>query len=144
LAEATGMAALADDSGLEVEALGGRPGVYSSRYGEDDSRRIERLLAELAAVPDDRRSARFVCVIALVYQGQVEGLWEGECQGIILRQPRGEAGFGYDPVFYYPPLDCTFAEMSTEQKNRVSHRGRALQAMLEVLRDGHLLGRSLR
>ncbi len=144
LTERTGMAALADDSGLQVDALGGRPGVYSSRYGSDDRQRIEKLLAELADVPDERRGACFVCVIAIAYQGQVVGVWEGECQGVILREPRGNRGFGYDPIFYYPPLHCTFAEMSTEQKNEVSHRGRALQAMLEALRGGHLLGRLLR
>ena len=144
LAERTGLAALADDSGLQVDALGGRPGVYSSRYGGDDRQRIEKLLAELADVPDERRGACFVCVIAIACQGQVVGLWEGECIGVILREPRGNAGFGYDPIFHYPPLGRTFAEISTEQKNEVSHRGRALQAMLEALRGGDLLGHPLR
>ncbi len=135
VARHTGVAALADDSGLQVDALDGRPGVHSSRYGDSDRQRIERLLAELTGVPDERRSARFVCVIVAAYQDGILGCWEGRCEGYIAHEPHGTAGFGYDPIFIYPPFGCTFAEVSTEEKNAVSHRGRALQAMIADLPD---------
>ncbi len=121
--------ALADDSGLVVEALDGRPGVHSSRYGQTDQERIERLLAELMDVPPERRVARFVCVLALAHGDDIIGMWEGVAEGIITAEPHGASGFGYDPVFYYPPLGLTFAEMLPDQKNSVSHRGHALRAM---------------
>jgi XTP/dITP diphosphohydrolase len=129
VSDASGLAALADDSGLEVDALGGRPGVFSSRYGRDDGERVSKLLDELAGVPDEQRSARFVCVIALAYRGKVLGMWEGQCEGMISRECRGSNGFGYDPVFYYPEHGCTLAEMSAKDKNEISHRGRALRAL---------------
>ena len=129
VAKVCGLPALADDSGLEVDALGGRPGVYSSRYGSDDGERTRKLLAELAQVPDEQREARFVCVIAVAYRGKVLGTWEGQCEGVISRERRGVEGFGYDPVFYYPERGCTLAEMSAEEKNEISHRGRALRAL---------------
>ncbi len=129
VAEACGLPALADDSGLEVDALGGRPGVYSSRYGENDEERIGKLLGELGEVADEQRSARFVCVIAVAYRGKVLGVWDGQCKGVISRECRGVEGFGYDPVFYYAERGCTLAEMSADEKNEISHRGRALRAL---------------
>ena len=125
---------VADDSGIEVDALDGRPGIFSARYtGPDgnDQTNNARVLSELAQVPQDKRTATFRCVIALASPGQLELLVEGESKGIILETPRGSNGFGYDPVFLYPPLGRTFAELDGEAKNRVSHRGRAL-AKLKV------------
>jgi XTP/dITP diphosphohydrolase len=130
VARATGHLALADDSGLMVDALGGAPGVRSSRFAGEaatDADRVARLLREMEGVPDLRRTARFVCALVLAGpQGQV-GCWEGRAEGRILTRPRGSGGFGYDPVFYYPPARMTFAEMTPDRKNRVSHRARALQ-----------------
>lgn len=129
VAHHSGLPALADDSGLVVEALDGRPGVHSSRYGQTDRERIDRLLAELVDVPTERRVAHFVCVLALAHGDDIIGMWEGVTEGIITTEPHGASGFGYDPVFYYPPLGLTFAEMLPDQKNSVSHRGHALRAM---------------
>jgi XTP/dITP diphosphohydrolase len=130
VARATGHLALADDSGLMVDALSGAPGVRSSRFAGEaatDADRIARLLREMEDVPDSRRTARFVCALVLAGpQGQV-GCWEGRAEGRILTRPRGSSGFGYDPVFYYPPARMTFAEMTPDRKNQVSHRARALQ-----------------
>ena len=132
---------LADDSGLEVEALGGQPGVLSARYAgknASDSERIDYLLSRLEGVAWEKRQARFRCVIAIATpDGQVE-LCSGDCQGIITLKPRGEQGFGYDPVFYLPELGKTMAELPLEVKNQLSHRGRAArkaQRVLERLRE---------
>lgn len=125
---ATGAWALGDDSGLEVEALGGLPGVRSARYGGpglDDAGRCELLLKELRDVPDERRGARFRCVIAIVDPGGREWVVEGVAEGTITREPRGTGGFGYDPLFYFPPLGQTFGQLSDAAKSEVSHRGRA-------------------
>lgn len=127
---------MADDSGLVVPALGGAPGVHSARYaGADasDSARIARLLAEFRAhnVPD--RNTRFICVIAIAERGRVLAVVSGFVAGEILNEPRGSHGFGYDPVFFYAPLGKTFAELSREQKNRVSHRGQAFRKALAFL-----------
>ncbi len=133
---ATGLRTIADDSGLEVDALGGAPGVYSARYGGpglDDAGRVARLLSELRDVPDDRRTARFRCVIALVAPDGRERVVEGTVDGVIARAPRGAGGFGYDPVFVYPPLGRTFAELTREEKSRVDHRGAAVRALARVL-----------
>jgi XTP/dITP diphosphohydrolase len=127
---------LADDSGLEVEALGGAPGVYSARYAGNnatDRQRYEKLLAELREIPPAERTARFRCVIALVLPDGTEEITEGECEGVIIDTPRGEHGFGYDPVFYMPALGKTMAELPPELKNRVSHRARALMRMKPIL-----------
>jgi XTP/dITP diphosphohydrolase len=127
---------LADDSGLEVEALGGAPGVYSARYAGNnatDRQRYEKLLAELRGIPPAERTARFRCVIALVLPDGTEEITEGECEGVIIDTPRGEHGFGYDPVFYMPALGKTMAELPPELKNRVSHRARALMRMKPIL-----------
>ena len=135
--KATGLPALADDSGIAVDALGGAPGVYSARYGFDDSLddwgRLQLLLKNTEQVPDGQRQAQFVCVITMVTpEGECIQV-RGEIQGELLRQPRGENGFGYDPIFYYPPLGKTAAELSPQEKNRVSHRAVALQLLNEKL-----------
>lgn len=138
-ASRTGVPSLADDSGLEVEALGGAPGVISSRYGGregDDAANIARLLREMEGVPEERRGARFVCVLVLAHP---DGRWvslEGTCPGRIAEAPRGKRGFGYDPVFIPEGLDRTMAQLSLEEKNSLSHRGRALRALSEMLRRG--------
>jgi XTP/dITP diphosphohydrolase len=122
--------ALADDSGLEVDALGGAPGVYSSRYaGENVTYRdnYEKLLRELTGVPREKRTARFRCVIAVAWSPEEIQTVEGAAEGIIAADVVGDKGFGYDPVFFYPPLGKRFSEMTLDEKNRVSHRGLALQ-----------------
>ena len=128
--------ALADDSGLEVDALGGEPGRLSARYageGASDRDRVNYLLSRLKGVPWEERSARFRCVIAIATPiGQVE-FCSGECRGSITFEPRGEQGFGYDPVFYLPELDKTMAELPLETKNQVSHRGQAARKVSQVL-----------
>lgn len=129
----TGLPALADDSGLVVDALDGRPGVYSSRYGTSDANRIARLLREMAEVPDEKRTARFECAIALADETEIIGQTSGTLEGFISHEERGEHGFGYDPVFVATELGCHLAEAEPETKNRVSHRGRALQQMLPLL-----------
>ena len=136
----TGEWSLGDDSGLEVDALGGAPGLHSARYGGpglDDAGRRALLLDALRDVPDDRRTARFRCVIAIVDPAGREWVVEGVAEGAITREPRGEGGFGYDPLFYYPPLGHTFAELSDAEKSDVSHRGRAAAEARRVLtREG--------
>lgn len=132
----TGLPALADDSGLMVDALGGAPGVYSARYaGEehDDKKNNALLLKNLEGKP---RDAKFCSVIALSYPDGRELTAEGSVRGVILEEERGTGGFGYDPLFFSPELGKTFAEATPEQKNSVSHRSRALRAMLELLSSG--------
>jgi XTP/dITP diphosphohydrolase len=137
LAAESQLLALADDSGLEVDALGGEPGRLSARYageGASDRDRIDHLLARLKEVPRERRTARFRCVIAIATpDGEVE-LFSGECPGFITFAPRGEQGFGYDPVFYLPQMDKTMAELPLEVKNQVSHRGKATRQVYPWLR----------
>jgi XTP/dITP diphosphohydrolase len=142
LAAATGMVTLADDSGLCIDALDGRPGVHSARYaGVDasDAEKCARILQEMENVPDHRRTARFVCVMALVTPQGEQKLFRGVCDGTITRQPRGTSGFGYDPIFYFEEAGSTFAEMDRQSKNRVSHRGRALRGFAAYL-EGVLRG----
>ncbi|UFP93374.1 RdgB/HAM1 family non-canonical purine NTP pyrophosphatase [Gloeobacter morelensis] len=127
-AERTGEWSVGDDSGLAVDALGGAPGVYSARYGRNDGERISRLLAALAGQAD--RGARFICAIALAEPGRVLKEVEAECRGVILHAPRGNGGFGYDPIFLVPELDKTFAELDIVEKERHSHRGRAVRKLL--------------
>ena len=128
VARATGCWALADDSGLSVDALGGAPGVHSARYADSDSARIERLLQELRTAPN--RNAQFTAALALANPaGEVVLEVEGICPGTILEAPRGEGGFGYDPVFFVPEAGLTFAEMSHSQKAELGHRGRAFAAL---------------
>ena len=122
---------------LEVDALGGEPGVRTARYGGEglsDEERYLLLLEKLRGVPPERRTARFRCVIALVHPDGREVLLEGTCEGRISEEPRGQEGFGYDPVFFLPELNCTMAELPAEAKNRISHRARAARQAREVLR----------
>ncbi len=131
-----GEPALADDSGLAVDALGGRPGVHSARYAganATDADRINKLLGELKDVPDAERGASFHCALVLAWPGDGELTVEGLVQGRILHEPRGEHGFGYDPVFYVPSLDKSFAELTTEEKNKHSHRAKAAELLVEAL-----------
>ena len=137
--KATGLPALADDSGIAVDALNGEPGVYSARYGFDDTLddwgRLELLLKNTEHVPDGQRQAQFVCVITMVTPDGKTIQARGEIHGELTREPRGENGFGYDPIFYYPPLGMTTAEMSPEEKNGVSHRANALNGLYEKLKE---------
>ena len=132
----TGLTTIADDSGLEVNALSGAPGIYSARYGgpsATDGDRIVKLLGELEGIPTEARGARFVCAAAIVWKDG-ERVFEDEARGFVLAHPRGDGGFGYDPVFYYPPFDRTFAELKPEEKREVSHRGRAFQRLTAWLK----------
>ncbi len=130
----TRLPALADDSGLCVDALGGAPGVRSARYaGETDAARMERLLIELGDVPDGRRGAEFRCALCLALPSGSAIVEVGACRGEIAHRPRGENGFGYDPIFFIPELGKTMAELSSEEKGRVSHRGRAWARMMPYL-----------
>jgi len=136
LAAESRLMALADDSGLEVDALGGEPGPLSARYageGASDRDRIDYLLARLNGVPWEERTARFRCIIAIATPDGTMELCTGECPGLITFEPRGEYGFGYDPVFYLPGLDKTMAELPLEMKNQVSHRGQATRKAYQVL-----------
>jgi XTP/dITP diphosphohydrolase len=129
----------ADDSGLEVDALHGAPGVISARYAapagvsgnSSDEDNNAKLLRETSNVPDARRTARFVCVISVAKDGQEVAQFRGEAEGILLREARGHDGFGYDPLFYFPELDKTFAELAPEEKAKVSHRGEAFRRFLQ-------------
>jgi XTP/dITP diphosphohydrolase len=138
-ARCTGRPALSDDSGLEVDALGGRPGVLSARYAPDatsgnDPRNYQKLLNDLETVPDGSRTGRFVCCLALAHpDGTVRTFW-GRADGSIAREPRGDRGFGYDPVFVPEGFARTFAEMSAREKDALSHRGKALENLADFLR----------
>lgn len=128
------MLTMADDSGICVDALDGGPGVLSARYGPeglDDRSRYLHLLEEIKGVPDHNRQARFVCVICLAEPNGQALFFRGECEGIITREPQGEGGFGYDPIFYHEPSKKTFGQMSQEEKNKVSHRAEALKKLKE-------------
>lgn len=137
--KATGLPALADDSGIAVDALNGEPGIYSARYGFDESLddwgRLQLLLKNTEQVPDERRQAKFVCVITLVTPQQEIIQARGEVHGMLLRTPAGQGGFGYDPIFYYPPLGKSLAELTLEEKNQVSHRANALQVFYQKLKE---------
>jgi len=138
---APGEIVLADDSGLEVDALGGAPGVHSARYAADAPHLVEnntddhannaRLLRELRNVPAERRTGRFVCVIAAARDGRTLAVFDGQAEGMILGSPQGSNGFGYDPLFYFPQIQKTFAELTTEEKAGYSHRGTAFRKFLE-------------
>ena len=132
---------LADDSGLEVDALGGAPGVHSARYAADEPHNAEcntddeannaRVLRELRGVPEQKRTARFICVLAVARDGQTVHTFRGTAEGIILDAPRGVNGFGYDPLFFFPAIQKTFAQLDSEEKSRYSHRGAAFRRFLE-------------
>lgn len=135
---ASGLPVIADDSGLTVDALNGLPGVISARYAGEpstDEANNRKLLQELAGVPADRRDAAFVCVLAFVHPDGTEALFEGKIAGRILESSRGDGGFGYDPLLLIPDQNATMAELSVEQKNRISHRGQALRAFSAWLRE---------
>ncbi len=132
------IAAIADDSGLSVDALDGAPGVYSARYAGghgDDAANNALLLKNLAHLPVEQRTARFVCCIALVYPDGREMTVRGETEGLIIDDARGDGGFGYDPYFYYQPFGKTFSELTAEEKNAISHRGKAIAKLAEFLKD---------
>ncbi len=132
---------VADDSGLAVDALDGAPGVRSARYAgpsasdEDNNR---KLLAELRGVPKEKRTARYICVLALARQNRLLALFSDSCEGLILTEHRGRGGFGYDPLFYFPPLEKTLAEVSEAEKNLHSHRGKAFRKLLSSLKEPNL------
>ena len=135
---------LADDSGLEIDALGGAPGVHSARYAADEPHNAEcntddeannaRVLRELRGVPEQKRTARFICVLAAAHDGRTVHTFRGTAEGVILNGPRGQHGFGYDPLFYFPQIGKTFAELSAAEKAQYSHRGTAFRAFLEWYR----------
>lgn len=135
----TGLLTLADDSGLEVDALGGKPGVLTARYGGPGLSAADRyrlLLANMVDVPDGRRAARFRCAIAIAAaEGTILGTAEGACEGIVAHQPAGLAGFGYDPVFYLPEYGLTMAQLDPDEKHRISHRGRAITGIVPLLQN---------
>lgn len=135
----TGKDVIADDSGLEVDALGGAPGVYSARFGGEDSNDVRNnvlLLEKLSGVPEEQRTARFVSVVSVAYADGRELAVRGTVEGRIDVEAHGDNGFGYDPLFYYPEERCTFAQLNPEVKNRISHRSRALQALRDTLKKG--------
>ncbi|MGK2905601.1 MAG: XTP/dITP diphosphatase [Desulfuromonadales bacterium] len=136
IARAIGMPCLADDSGLVVAALQGRPGVYSARFagaGADDRSNNRKLLDEMTQVPEEQRQAAFCCTMALCLPGEPTRLFAGRVDGVILNQERGHGGFGYDPLFWLPEFDCSMAELPIDTKNRISHRGQALRQVVDYL-----------
>ena len=135
----TGYMSLADDSGLVVDALDGSPGVMSARFAPTTEARNNKLLDLMKDVPDEKRTARFVCALALAGPDGFEWTTTGVCEGIMTRKPYGKGGFGYDPVFYYEPLGKTFAEISREEKNTISHRGKALRDFQKAAMDEGIL-----
>lgn len=138
---AAGEIVLADDSGLEIDALGGAPGVHSARYAAEEPHKAEfnsddeennaRVIRELRGVPPEKRTGRFVCVIVAARDGKTLAVFRGTAEGIILDTPRGQNGFGYDPLFYFPAIQKTFAELTAQEKAGYSHRGKAFRAFLE-------------
>ena len=136
--KATGMIAIADDSGLVVDALDGRPGVYSARYagddaGDDDNN--EKLLLDMRGFSEGKRGAAFVCVVAAATPDGRTITSEGRCEGEIMNSPKGDGGFGYDPLFYIPRFGCTMAELASDKKNEISHRGKAVEKFKSVFLD---------
>lgn len=141
-AKATGLPVMSDDSGIIAEALGNRPGVYSARYAGvhgDDEANNQKLIRELSSYTGDERKGRYVCVTAVVWPDGREVTAEGTCEGIIRDFYKGDGGFGYDPLFYLPAFGKTMAELSMEEKNKISHRGRAVEALLKKLRQQGLI-----
>jgi XTP/dITP diphosphohydrolase len=131
---------IADDSGLVVPALGGAPGVHSARYAGPDASdrdRIQKLLGEMRGKKGEDRQARFVCVVAVAASGKMRGMFSASAEGILLDEPRGQDGFGYDPIFFFPALEKTYAEISRAEKNLHSHRGKAFHKALDFLLNAH-------
>ncbi|MDF2945510.1 MAG: XTP/dITP diphosphatase [Bacillales bacterium] len=136
LSRLTGKIVISDDSGLEVDALNGEPGVYSARYAgnnKNDEDNINLVLEKLKGVPTEKRTARFICVIAVVFPTGSTETFKGICEGIITEEKKGNEGFGYDPIMYIPKLNRTMAELTKDEKNQISHRGNALRKMLDKM-----------
>jgi len=133
--EYTGKICLADDSGLEIEYLKGKPGIYSSRWGNSDEERINKVLKLLENVPINKRNAKFVCAAVLVFPDGKTYLVKEECKGSIIFRQKGEHGFGYDPIFLVPEYNKTFAELGDKIKNQISHRGKAMRSMVEIIKE---------
>ena len=131
ISEYTGKICLADDSGLEIDYLKGEPGIYSSRWGNSDKERVNKVLKLLENVPKNKRNAKFVCVAVLVFPNGKIYMVKEECKGSITFKPKGEHGFGYDPIFLVPEYEKTFAELGDKIKNRISHRGKAMRRMMD-------------
>lgn len=132
IAKLSNCTVIADDSGLEIDYLNGDPGIYTARYageGATDAEKNQKVLNELAGVPMEERGAKFVCCMAVVFSNKEEYVVRGECNGFIAEKPIGENGFGYDPIFYVKELGCTTAQLSKEEKNKISHRGKALREL---------------
>jgi XTP/dITP diphosphohydrolase len=135
ISEYTGKICLADDSGLEIDYLKGKPGIYSSRWGNSDEERINKVLKLLENVPINKRNAKFVCVVVLVFPNGKIYMVKEECKGSITFNPKGEHGFGYDPIFLIPEYDKTFAELGDKIKNQISHRGKAMRRMINIINE---------
>jgi len=133
--EYTGKICLADDSGLEIDYLKGKPGLYSSRWGNSDEERINKVLKLLEGVPIDKRNAKFVCAVVLLFPDGKTYMVKEECKGIIGFQPKGEYGFGYNPIFLVPEYNKTFAELGDTIKNKISHRGKAMRKMAKIIKE---------
>ena len=135
VSEYTGKICLADDSGLEIDYLKGKPGIYSSRWGNSDEERINKVLRLLENVPKNKRNGKFVCVVVLVFPDGKIYMVKEECKGSITFNPKGEHGFGYDPIFLVPEYDKTFAELGDKIKNQISHRGKAMRKMINIISE---------
>jgi len=135
ISEYTGKICLADDSGLEIDYLKGEPGIYSSRWGNSDEERINKVLKLLKNVPINKRNAKFICSAVLVFPDGKRYMVKEECKGSITFKPKGAHGFGYDPIFLVPEYNKTFAELGDEIKNRISHRGKAMRKMAEIIKE---------
>jgi len=135
ISEYTGKICLADDSGLEIDYLKGKPGIYSSRWGNSDEERINKVLKLLENVPINKRYAKFVCAAVLVFPDGKTYMVKEECKGIIGFQPKGKNGFGYDPIFLLPEYNKTFAELGDKVKNQISHRGKAMRRMIDIINE---------
>lgn len=135
ISEYTGKICLADDSGLEIDYLKGKPGIYSSRWGNSDEERINKVIKLLENVPIDKRNAKFVCAVVLVFPDGKLFMVKEECKGSIILSPKGENGFGYDPIFLVPEYDKTFAELGDKIKNQISHRGKAMRKMIKIIKE---------
>ncbi len=135
VSEYTGKICLADDSGLEIDYLKGKPGIYSSRWGNSDEERRNKVLKLLENVPKNKRNAKFVCVVVLVFPNGKIYMVKEECKGSITFNPKGEHGFGYDPIFLVPEYDKTFAELGDKIKNQISHRGKAMRRMINIINE---------